>query len=178
MSVQERLNDALEASELLTKEINEAEELKISLESNQIIIKYLSIINKISDLKSKEMELDKTIYNLKIKLCKEKYGGHFYVVDRQKSNGSWPKETMVTCIHCGVKENINEHIYVERDTRDCLSPTTERLLINVHGFYVDDELEEVKKIYDGIKERFPGALDDDIGKQISFVKKMKGGKLC
>lgn len=178
MKTEDKLNSVRKDYDETKTRINELEELKKSLEKNEIVIKYLLVTKELVKLTNKEKKLVDETQNLKIKLCYEKYGGHFYVTDKQKKGNSWENETMVTCIHCGIKEKIYKHIYVETDTRDCLYPTTEKLLINVHGVYVDDELEEAKKIYDEIKGKFPDATDDIIEEQIALVKKMKGGKLC
>ncbi len=169
---------------ILDKKINEQQnkigtlnEIIEELSQDEKVIKYISSIKEINDL---NILLDKEkveMKELKIKLCEEIYGDHFFVSNKPGSGCNWQTDTIVTCIHCGYKENINNFIFRSYD-REYGNLESEKISIKVHGNYLDSELGEVKKIYDETKKQYAESTDEDIENQISLVKKMKGGKLC
>lgn len=178
MQTEDKLNQLLKKYEEESIRKNDLIKAIEILETKYLIIQYLKSTKELAELRKSEKNNLNEIQSLKIKLCGEKYGGHFHVVDRPKKGDFWENETNVTCIHCGKKTKISEHICLHVDDWDYRDSIEQELLITVQGVYADEELPELKNIYDKVKNEFPNASDDDIGNQIKLIKKMKGGKLC
>ena len=162
----------------LVKRQDEVNSLIESLKDNEAVKQYLLLKKERKEILPREKELKKEIDDLKISLCEQEYGSHFFVSNKKMKDNKYPNCTMVTCIHCGLRRNIEDYIIRTYDSEYTAWVLEERLDIALRGVYKDSEIKSVKNIYDETKTNYPNASDDEISEHIKIVKKMKGGKLC
>ena len=82
------------------------------------------------------------------------------------------------CIHCGLTDKYLDGIFPNNCLMNKVIREGGMNNFKSHGYCVEDEIKEVKKIYDRFKNEYKDATDEDIENYIALVRKMKGDKLC
>lgn len=167
--MKEKLEEYKKEASVLNSEIEKAKE-------ESIVLKYIENVNRYNKLSFDIKHLSQEINYYEMHNC-----NHYFVTISKDSYFDGHRtqvDYIYKCIHCGLTNKYLDDAFLS----DCLMNRVinEGILdgFKSHGYHDEEEIKELKSIYDKFKSEYPSATDEDIEKHIALVKKMKGGKLC
>ena len=170
----EKLN---EMKKKLEESKNEVTVLKSEIEKmkqESIVLKYIENVDRYNKLNFSIKNLNEEINYYEMHNC-----NHYFVII---SNGSYfdghRTQTDYKCIHCGLTDKYLDDNFLSNCLMNRVIREGGMNNFKSHGYCDEDEIKEVKKIYDKFKSEYQDASDDDIEKHIALIRNMKGDKLC
>ena len=160
--------------EMKLSEINKEKkksESKISeYEASQIIKDYIEETKRLSALTREANNLNEEIRIKTLKECKH----YFVIIDRDSYFDGHKMCTSLIhkCIHCGLTDKYFDVSYEDKETK-LMNQLMRGIYVKSRGSYSENELDEIKEIYNDFKVKYQDADDDVIQKHIELVKSMK-----